>query len=82
MEQTAFIGDDIPDLPSMKMVSVAGGLTACPADAAEEVRMACDIVTNASGGQGAVREFVEWLKREGRYGEKDGTKAAFPSFPV
>lgn len=51
----AFMGDDLPDLP----VLGACGLSAAPADAVAEVRATVDFVTEAGGGQGAVRELVE-----------------------
>jgi YrbI family 3-deoxy-D-manno-octulosonate 8-phosphate phosphatase len=56
-EQTAFIGDDIGDLELMKLV----GFSVAVADAVDEVRSAASYVTNAKGGEGAVREVVELL---------------------
>ena len=56
-DQACFVGDDLPDLPALALA----GLAACPADAAREVRDACQLVTNAPGGLGAVREIVEVL---------------------
>ena len=56
--QVSFMGDDLPDLP----VLTAGlGVSACPADADHEVRERVDLVTDAGGGQGAVRELIEIL---------------------
>lgn len=61
MDETAYLGDDLNDLSAIDIA----GISACPADAAEEVRMVCDYVCKASGGYGAVREFIELLiKRE------------------
>ncbi len=54
-EEIAFIGDDLPDLPLMKKV----GCAIAVADAREEVRERADIVTSATGGNGAVREICE-----------------------
>ena len=56
-ELAAYIGDDLLDLPAMKLCGVKG----CPADAIREVREICDYVCKAPGGRGAVREFIEWL---------------------
>ncbi|MEL7536009.1 MAG: HAD hydrolase family protein [Pseudomonadota bacterium] len=56
-EHCAFVGDDIPDLASMQHV----GLAIAVANAVADVRAAADIVTNASGGGGAVREVCDWL---------------------
>ncbi len=58
LEETAFIGDDLNDLPCMQLV----GLKGCPGDAAQEVINVADYVTNQMGGQGAVREFIEWIR--------------------
>jgi 3-deoxy-D-manno-octulosonate 8-phosphate phosphatase (KDO 8-P phosphatase) len=57
--QVCYVGDDLPDLPVLKVV----GLAACPADAVAEVRAAAHLVTHAPGGRGAVREVVETLLR-------------------
>jgi len=56
-EEIAYIGDDISDLECIKRC----GVSACPADAAEEVKSCVDYVTEKLGGDGAVREFVEHL---------------------
>lgn len=57
----AYIGDDILDLPPIMVIQDAGGLTACPADAVNEVKAAVDFVCQKSGGNGAVRGFIEWI---------------------
>lgn len=54
---TAYLGDDLPDLPVMRLV----GLPAAVADAAPAVRSAARYVTGAPGGHGAVREFCDLL---------------------
>ena len=62
--ETAYMGDDLLDLPVIARV----GLSACPADAVDEVRSRVDFVSRAVGGDGAVREFVEIvLKAQGRW---------------
>lgn len=58
-EETAVIGDDLPDWPMMRHV----GFSACPADAVDEVRQAADYLCQAPGGGGCVRETVEYLLR-------------------
>lgn len=58
-EQVAYMGDDLLDLPVLTRVGISGA----PADAVAEVRARVDVVTDASGGRGAVREFVERLLR-------------------
>ena len=54
-QQVAYMGDDLNDLPILTEV----GLSAAPADAAFEVRSQAFMVTDARGGQGCVREFLE-----------------------
>lgn len=64
-DQTAVIGDDLPDLPLMRRA----GFSAAPADAVDAVRAAALYVTAHPGGRGAVREVVEKLLRlQGRWG--------------
>ncbi|MBP86713.1 MAG: phenylphosphate carboxylase subunit delta [Planctomycetaceae bacterium] len=63
-DQVCYIGDDLPDLPVMRAV----GLGIAVADACEEVRAGADYVTELVGGQGAVREAIEWiLKAKGMW---------------
>jgi 3-deoxy-D-manno-octulosonate 8-phosphate phosphatase (KDO 8-P phosphatase) len=65
-EQTAFMGDDLLDLPALERV----GLAVAPANAVPEVRAIAHVVTRAAGGAGAVRECVELILRaQGRWRE-------------
>ena len=57
LEQTAFMGDDVNDLPALERVA----LSLAPADAAAEVLEAVDYVTERPAGRGAVREVCELL---------------------
>lgn len=61
MSQVAYIGDDINDLDCMYAVKKSGGLIGCPADAVEQVKSIADFKCNKNGGDGAVREFIEYL---------------------
>ena len=61
LSMVAYIGDDINDLACMEAVKIGSGIVGCPADAAEEVKARADYVCARKGGQGAVREFIEWL---------------------
>ena len=54
-EEIAYIGDDLNDLTCIQFC----GMTACPADAVQQVQEAVDYVCAHSGGRGAVREFVD-----------------------
>lgn len=56
-QEIAYIGDDIMDLPCMRRCGVVG----CPADAVDEVREIAHFVSTKNGGNGAVREFIEWI---------------------
>lgn len=60
-KNVAYIGDDINDLSCMRPIKEAGGLIGCPSDAVKVVRELADFVCCKYGGDGAVREFIEWL---------------------
>ena len=60
----AYIGDDINDLACMKEVKAEGGLIGCPADAVDKVKEISDYTAIRNGGEGAVRDFIEWLLAE------------------
>jgi 3-deoxy-D-manno-octulosonate 8-phosphate phosphatase (KDO 8-P phosphatase) len=65
-ERIAYVGDDLNDLGPIGRAR----LSACPVDAAAEVREAVDYVAQAPGGHGAVREVVELLlKAQGKWDE-------------
>jgi len=56
--EVAFVGDDINDIEIMEIC----GLSACPADAVNEVKSVADIILSKDGGKGCVREFLdEWI---------------------
>ncbi|MHB8254872.1 MAG: 3-deoxy-manno-octulosonate-8-phosphatase KdsC [Acidiferrobacter sp.] len=55
--ETAFMGDDVIDLPAMQSV----GLAVAVADAHPLVRARAHLVTQQKGGEGAVRELCEIL---------------------
>ncbi len=64
LSSIAAIGDDLNDYRLLKKV----GLSFVPADAVEEVKGIADVVLSKKGGEGAVREMIEYLlKREGLY---------------
>jgi 3-deoxy-D-manno-octulosonate 8-phosphate phosphatase (KDO 8-P phosphatase) len=63
--QVAYMGDDLPDVPLLRRV----GLAVAVANATPEVKRAAHVVTKRSGGDGAVREVVEYiLKAQGKWG--------------
>lgn len=59
-EEMGYLGDDLNDLPSMKLCGFAG----CPQDACIEVKERADYVSNVKGGCGAVRDIIEHMLRE------------------
>lgn len=61
LDRCVFVGDDVPDLPLLQHV----GFSIAVANAAQAVKDACDHVTDASGGAGAVREVCEYVLKNG-----------------
>lgn len=57
LNEIAFCGDDVLDLPAFDVV----GLSVAPADAHPLVIEKADWITSAQGGRGVVREFVDRL---------------------
>lgn len=57
----AYIGDDLLDLLCMKTVLDVGGIVGCPKNASKEIVNIASFVAIHNGGDGAVRDFVEWL---------------------
>ena len=56
-DEFAFIGDDLFDIPLLKIV----GLSAAPKNALPAVKRTVHYVTRVAGGEGAVREFVDLI---------------------
>jgi len=56
-DETAYIGDDLPDICILEKVKLAG----CPNDAVEEVKRAANWHASKDGGHGAVREFCDYI---------------------
>ena len=58
LDNVAYIGDDL----NCKDLLINVGLSACPSDAIEEVRLISGIrILSKSGGSGAVREFIDCI---------------------
>ncbi|MGC2822502.1 MAG: HAD family hydrolase [Candidatus Sulfotelmatobacter sp.] len=63
-QETAFVGDDVIDLPAMR----AGGLAIAVKNARPDVKKEAHYVTPHVGGDGALRDAVEFiLKAQGRW---------------
>jgi 3-deoxy-D-manno-octulosonate 8-phosphate phosphatase (KDO 8-P phosphatase) len=56
-EEAAFVGDDVIDLPAMR----AGGLAIAVKNARAEVKREAHYVTPHAGGEGALRDAVEFI---------------------
>lgn len=69
LSSVAYIGDDINDLSCMKAIIKANGLVGCPSDAVNQIQKISDYVSKYNGGEGAVRDFIEWLISEIDYNE-------------
>jgi 3-deoxy-D-manno-octulosonate 8-phosphate phosphatase (KDO 8-P phosphatase) len=70
-DETAYMGDDVLDLPILSRA----GLAAAPADAVDEVRGRVHWVSSHPGGRGAVRELLELILRA--QGKWDAVVASF-----
>ncbi|MBI3238606.1 MAG: HAD hydrolase family protein, partial [Flavobacteriia bacterium] len=57
--QTLYMGDDIPDIPVMRLV----GVSTCPQDAAVEVKAMCHYQSPLNGGKACVRDVIEQVMR-------------------
>jgi 3-deoxy-D-manno-octulosonate 8-phosphate phosphatase (KDO 8-P phosphatase) len=57
LEEIAFVGDDVVDLPAMREC----GLAVAVANARERVKAEAHYVTPHPGGQGAARDAIEFI---------------------
>jgi 3-deoxy-D-manno-octulosonate 8-phosphate phosphatase (KDO 8-P phosphatase) len=72
--QVAYIGDDLPDIAPLHRC----GLPIAPANAVPGVKRVAQLITRRRGGDGAVQEAIEWLRRKQRRG-KDTADVASPA---
>ncbi len=67
-QNVLYMGDDIPDYEVM----LEAGVSACPADAAEEIRRVAKYISHFNGGGGCVRDVIEQvLKVQGKWMNDD-----------
>ncbi len=67
-EQVLYMGDDIPDIPLLREV----GVSACPQDAAVDVKPICHYQSPFFGGKGCVRDVLEQVMRvQGKWLNED-----------
>jgi 3-deoxy-D-manno-octulosonate 8-phosphate phosphatase (KDO 8-P phosphatase) len=57
--QVLYMGDDVPDIAAMRVC----GVSACPHDAARDVRSIAQYVSPIPGGAGCVRDVIERVLR-------------------
>lgn len=58
--EVAYVGDDLVDLPVMRLV----GFSVTVADASDDIKPYVDLVTSRPGGHGAVREVCDFLLKQ------------------
>ena len=58
-EEVLCMGDDIPDYPILQRA----GVSACPSDAAVEIKETVDYISHFPGGRGCVRDVIEQVLR-------------------
>ncbi|MCX6267801.1 MAG: HAD hydrolase-like protein [Bacteroidetes bacterium] len=67
-EEVLYMGDDIPDYEVM----LEAGISACPADAAEEIKTVAKYISHFNGGKGCARDVIEQvLKVQGKWMNDD-----------
>jgi len=57
LKEICFMGDDVNDIAALEIA----GFSSAPANAQPAVMAKCELITKASGGNGAVRELVNHL---------------------
>jgi YrbI family 3-deoxy-D-manno-octulosonate 8-phosphate phosphatase len=57
LHNVCFVGDDVQDLPLLQKV----GFSAAPNDAAGEVKKNVDYISEKNGGEGVVRDIVDYI---------------------
>lgn len=64
IDEVFYIGDDLNDLQCVQNA----GVSACPSDAADEIKKFSDFISTQKGGHGAVRECIEFcLKKQDKW---------------
>lgn len=67
-KDVAYVGDDMPDYPVLKLAGVA----CCPADASADIQQICTYISPVSGGLGVARDIIEsTMKLHGTWWNED-----------
>lgn len=61
LSEVAYAGDDLNDLTCIRKVKENGGIVGSPSNACQQVKDMADFVSEKVGGDGAVRDFIEYL---------------------
>lgn len=64
LSEVAYIGDDLNDLACMSIIKDNGGIIGAPNNACQQVKDISDYISANVGGDGAVRDFIEFLVKE------------------
>lgn len=64
--EVAYIGDDLNDLECMRKIKDCGGIIGVPQNASHPTKDLADYVATNIGGEGAVRDFIEYLLSNNR----------------
>lgn len=59
LKHVLYMGDDMPDIPPLKMV----GLPTCPQDAIPEVKEIAKYISHKNGGDACVRDVIEQVMK-------------------
>lgn len=59
LSEVMFLGNDLNDIPVMRQV----GFPVCPADAYNEIKETAKLILKTSGGEGVVRELIEYIEK-------------------
>ncbi len=60
-DNIAYIGDDLNDYEIMTEIKKFGGIVAAPKNSCKSIQNIADFISGCDGGDGAVREFIEWI---------------------
>ncbi|MGL6267427.1 MAG: KdsC family phosphatase, partial [Chitinophagaceae bacterium] len=70
--EVLYMGDDMPDLEVLKLA----GLSACPADAVQDIKELATYISQQAGGQGCVRDVIEKVLRlNNHWNNPEGTRS-------
>ena len=61
LSEVCYAGDDNNDLECMSLINRNNGLTACPCNSAKDVLKEADFISDFKGGEGAIRDLIDWI---------------------